>query len=743
MLAALKGAFVRIFTMGFGRLAGLAMLAVFIFLRAWDPLPVELFRLKSFDILQTLKPRQETLRAVIIVDIDEDSMEEYGQWPWPRTRLADVVRSIHKQGGVVAGFDILFPEHDRLSPSRLAEHWPGIDLSTRRSLEALLSNDQVFAKAISRGRVVLGQSGLNEETSVALKKYKGEAAFAYLGGDAKEFLLKFPGLLANIPVLEEAAHGHGLVTIRPAFDGVVRRIPSAMIAQGKVFPSFSLELIRVATGQSTLLLKRDEAGITSVVLAGSEIPTDRNGQIWVHFARSDPTRFISVSDLLADNVPKDFLKGKIVLVGTSAVGLHDLKATPLQSAVPGVELHAQLIESILTNTILIRPHYAIGVEVLLMFFVGLAIVILVPMLGALPVLITGAIMAAVLSAGSWYLFDQKRILIDVVLPLTSSFAIFFVLTFINYFREELQRNTIRGAFGQYLSPALVQQLTSNPDMLVLGGETREVTLMFSDVRQFTAISETYKDDPQGLTRLMNRFLTPLSDLIMENMGTIDKYMGDAIMAFWNAPLEDPQHAGNACSAALEMVKSLQELNVDLEREAKEAGRDFIPLKAGIGINTGVCLVGNLGSTRRFNYSALGDAVNLASRIEGLTKQYRMSILTGEDTVRLAPDHAFVEVDMIRVVGKQIPQRIYALLGGPDLGGNPNFQRFAKQHHEALGSYRAMDWAEAGRTLAAAEQDLPAGIDLTGLYDLYRERIREFQASSPPRDWDGVYVAKSK
>ena len=743
MLSSVKATLLGIAHMGIGRIIGFLMLIMFLVLRVWDPLPIELLRLKTFDIYQILKPREDNLRAVMIIDIDESSLEEYGQWPWPRTRLAEAVRAIHKQGGVVAGFDILFPEHDRLSPNRLAEHWPGIDQATRNRLESLLSNDQIFAKAIANGRVVLGQSGHNKKTNYNIKKWKGESAFASIGGDPAEFLINFPGIVENIPILEAAATGHGLVTIRPAFDGIVRRIPSVMLAQGKKFPSLSIEMIRVATGQSTLLIKRDEAGITSIVLAGTEVPTDRNGQIWLHFSPSDPKRYLPIKELLNNNLPKDSLKGKLVLVGTSAIGLHDLKSTPLQSAVPGVEVHAQLIESILTNSILIRPHYAIGVEFLLTLFVGLAIVILVPMLGALPVLITGAITATALCAGSWMLFDQQRILIDVVLPLTASFAIFFVLTFINYFREELQRNSIRGAFGQYLSPALVQQLTQNPEMLVLGGETREITLMFSDVRRFTAISETFKDDPQGLTRLMNRFLTPLSDIIMENRGTIDKYMGDAIMAFWNAPLEDPQHAADACGAALEMVKSLAELNVDLEREATEAGRDFIPLLAGIGINTGTCLVGNLGSTRRFNYSALGDAVNLASRIEGLTKQYRMPILAGEDTVRLAPDYAFVEVDMIRVVGKQIPQRIYALIGGPELAGSATFKKMIEQHEKAISSYRAMDWADASFALASTEKDLPPGINLTGLYGLYRDRIKQYQLNAPPKNWDGVYTASKK
>ncbi len=733
----------KILTIGLGRVLGLLLVFLFVMLRVWDPIPVELLRLKTFDIYQIVKPRKVTARPVVIIDIDEESLKTYGQFPWPRTRLAILIEKLHALGAAAIGFDILFPEQDRMSPKSLAGDIAGIDDTMRATLEKLPSNDMIFGNAIGGARVVVGQSGYHEPIGDASRKWQSEASFAYMGGKPDPFLLKFPGIIENVPEIETKAAGHGIVTIRPEQDGIVRRVPAVMKVKGKTSPALSIELMRVATGQKTILIKRDDAGLKSIVLAGAEIPTDRNGQVWVYFSKHDPTRFISIKSILEDELSPGALNGRLALVGASAVGLHDLKPTPVDGAVPGVEVHAQLIESVLTRSTLLRPNYAIGVEMLLIIVVGVGIVVLVPMLGALRVLVTGAAVAVILAAGSWLLYDRYLILIDVLLPLASSFAIYFVLTFINYFREELQRNAIRGAFGQYLSPALVQQLTQDPDMLVLGGETREITVMFSDVRQFTAISETYRDDPQGLTTLMNRFLSPLSDVIMERKGTIDKYMGDAIMAFWNAPLEDKAHAGNACDAALQMLSELSDLNIHLKREATEAGREFIPLRAGIGINTGNCLVGNLGSTRRFNYSALGDAVNLASRIEGLTKHYRLSVLTGDDTVRLAPDHAFIEVDMIRVVGKQIPQRIYALLGGPELAASASFREFLEQHQQAINSYRAMDWADASFALASAEKDLPAAVDVTGLYALYRDRIRQFQLNAPPKNWDGVYIATKK
>ena len=730
-------------SIGMGRLLSLLLVFCFVMLRAWDPLPVEVMRLKTFDFYQIAKPRTVTARPVVVIDIDEQSLDKYGQFPWPRTRLATLVEKLHKLGVTVISFDVLFPEADRMSPGSLSESMVGISDQMKTELGTLPSNDLVFGKAIEAGNVVLGQSGYPTDIGGEPGKWPSDATFAFLGGSPLPFIIKFPGLIQNVPELEDRAAGRGTVTILPEQDGIVRRVPAILTAKGKLMPTLSIEMLRVLTGKKTVLVKRDEGGLTSIVLAGLEVPTDERGRFWIYFSKHDPQRFVSVKAVLEDELPPGSLQGLLAVVGTSAVGLHDLKATPVDGAVPGAEVHAQLIENIQAQTILSRPNWALAVELLVIMVVGVAIVVLVPMLGAMTVMLLGAGVAAVLAAGSWFLFDKHRLLIDVVLPLGSSFAVFFVLTFVNYFRQELERNTIRGAFGQYLSPSLVQQLTQDPDMLVLGGETRQITVMFSDVRQFTAISETYRDDPQGLTTLMNRFLTPLTDVIMDHKGTIDKYMGDAIMAFWNAPLDDEEHAGNACDAALLMLAELQDLNTDLETEAAEAGRDFIPLKAGIGINTGTCLVGNLGSTRRFNYSALGDAVNLASRIEGLTKQYRLSILTGDDTVQLAKNHAFIEVDMIRVVGKKIPQRIFALLGGPELADSENFKNFLDLHERAINGYRAMEWADASFALASAEKDLPRGVDLTGLYGLYRDRIKQFKNNAPPKDWDGVYVATQK
>lgn len=727
---------------GIARTLGLLLTAAFVVLRIWDPAPLQVVRLKTFDIYQLIKPANPPATPVVIVDIDERSLKAEGQWPWSRLVVAELVDRIRELGAAAIAFDILFPEPDRMSPGLIAQSVRDLDATVKARLMGLPSNDQVLAEAMGRTKVVLGQSGYGGETGSGKAGAK-PAPIVTLGGDPRPFLIELPRLVANVSELEAAAAGRGLVTIRPEIDGVVRRVPALMVVEGETRPALSIELLRVAVGSPSIAVRSDAAGVRSVIVGPAAIPTDGNGQLWVNFSPHDRRRYVSAIDILDGRLPAGAFAGKLVLIGTSAIGLYDLKSTPLDATIPGVEIHAQLLENILTGSLLKRANYALGSELALSVAVSLAMVALVPMLGAKLVFAMGFLVACVLVGGSWLLYANRLILVDVMFPLLASFSVFLLLVFVNYLREETRRNAIRSAFGRYISRDLVEQLTKDPDRLVLGGETRELTLLFCDVRKFSTISEQYKDDPQGLTSLMNRFLTPLSRAILDHHGTIDKYMGDAIMAFWNAPVDLADHAGHACDAALEMLVRLAALNGELEREAKQAGRSFIPLKVGIGLNTGTCLVGNLGSDLRFDYSALGDAVNLASRIEGLTKQYGMPILVGEHTAALSDRHAFIEVDLIRVMGKTLPERIHALVGGEDQARSADFRAFAALHSRALASYRDRQWSVALDLLEAAEKATPAGLDLSILYDLYRTRIRDYSTAGPLPDWTGVEVAREK
>jgi adenylate cyclase len=727
---------------GYDRLVCLALLIGLAVLRVADPAPVEELRDRTFDTFQVLKPRAKAARPVTIVDIDEKSLAKLGQWPWPRTNLADLIINLTNLGAIAVGFDVVFSEPDRLNPEAAAGTMRYLDEAIRSKLRGLPSNDQILADAIRRSRVVLGETGLAAVRS-ELNKDLPLTGFATLGGDAEPFLFKFPGLLRNIPILEQSAAGRGLFTIKTERDGIIRRVPMVLQAQGAMMPSLSLEILRVITSTPTLLIKSEPAGIKSVVVRGLEIPTDRNGQIWIHFARQDPSIYVSAADVLDGSVPLDKIKGKLVLIGTSAVGLNDIKTTPVSSVMPGVEVHAQVLESVLTGDELSRPTSMIVAELFTALILGLLIIIFLPNLGPVMLVVVGALFASLLAGASWYFYTQHKVLIDFTYPLLSTTAIYLTLIFSSFVKEQAQRRQIRSAFGQYLSPALVEQLAQSPEKLVLGGEEREMTIMFSDVRGFTSISESYKHDPQGLTALMNRFLTPLTNAILARKGTIDKYMGDAIMAFWNAPLDDAQHQINACEAAVDMLERIDELNQQRELEAKQGGHVYIPLNVGVGLNTGTCVVGNMGSDLRFDYSVLGDSVNLASRLEGQSKEYGFPIIIGSKTALAVKDRfAILELDFIMVKGKKEPEVIYAIAGREDVAHSGRFQILRNLTIEMLACYRSRNWEGA---LAAIERGRNSddARTLKLLYDLYQARILNYQNNPPPADWNGAFALLTK
>ena len=728
---------------GLARAVCIVLLFALVPLRLADPRPLEELRVRTFDFFQVLRPRPQELRPVVIVDIDEESLKAIGQWPWPRTTVADLITQITRLGAVAIGFDIIFPEPDRMSPAIAERSFRGIDAETRAKLDTLPSNDEALADAIRHSRVVVGQAGAAAPEPVTPADAALQTGFAVRGPDPSPYLVTFRGLLRNVPPIEQAAAGRGLFSIDPESDGIIRRVPIIMKAQGSLVPSLSLEMLRVVTGSSAILVRVDQAGVQAVAVPGLEIPTDRNGQFWVHFNRHDPTRYVSAKDVLQGNVPPDRSAGKLVLIGTSAIGLLDLKTTPTDAAIPGVEVHAQILESVLSKSNLVNPNYAIGAELALAVLFGLAIIIAAPMLPASIVIVLGGCLIAGLIGLSLYLFVEHNLLIDFTYPLISSWLIYLVLTFVNYLREQKQRRQIRSAFGYYLSAHMVEQLARSPEKLVLGGEERRMTILFSDVRGFTTISEYYKDDPQGLTRLMNRFLTPLTNAIIDRKGTIDKYIGDAIMAFWNAPVDDAEQEVNACEAALEMLSRAETLNDELKHEAEVNGGVYMPLRIGIGLNTGPCVVGNMGSDFRFNYSVLGDTVNLASRLEARTKDYRIPVVIGSRTAEGAKQKfAVMEIDLIMVKGKKQPEAVFTVLGPSQVEADPRCGELREINAQMLGRFRSQQWDNALELVARCRK-FANGFDLSGLYDMYEERIALYRTHPPGADWDGVYEAETK
>ncbi|MET4066044.1 adenylate cyclase [Bradyrhizobium sp. S3.2.6] len=728
---------------GFARLVCLALLIVFAGLRVWDPPPVQELRLRTFDLFQLVDPRHKTVRPVTIVDIDDKSLARFGQWPWSRTRIADMIVNLTSNGAVVIGFDVVFSEADRLNPDLVANQMRYLDDATRTKLRELPSNDQILSEAIKRSRVVLGETGQQKVTSEVDKTLPFTGVATVGEENAERFLFEFPGLLRNVPVIEKVAVGRGLFSIPTERDGLIRRVPMIMLAQGNIMPSLSLEILRVVTGTPTLLVRTDKTGIRAIRLKGVEIPTDENGQLWVHYARQDPSIYVSAADVLDNTVPPSKINGKLVLIGTSAVGLNDIKTTPVSRAMPGVEIHAQVLESVLTGAAISRPNYALGVELITATIIGVLVIIFTPNLGPVRLVIAGAMFAAILVGTSWFFYWKYRYLIDFTYPLLSTTAIYLTFIFSSFVREQRQRVQIRGIFAQYMSPVLVEQLAQSPEKVVLGGEERELTIMFSDVRGFTSISESYKHDPQGLITLMNRFLTPLTDVIIEEKGYVDKYMGDAIMAFWNAPLDDAEHQVNACEAAIQMLEKIDVVNKEREQEAAEGGHVYIPLNVGIGLNTGIGVVGNMGSDLKKNYSVLGDSVNLASRLEGQTKEYGFPIIVGSRTALAAKDKfAILELDFIMVKGKSEPEVIYAIAGREDVMQSAAFQRLRNITIEMLGCYRNRDWHGALEAIERGRRSEDADT-LEKLFKLYEARIKDFKIDPPPEGWTGAFALLTK
>jgi adenylate cyclase len=731
----LSGLIAGVVALGIGLLAGLAGLA--------GTRPSAALRDIVFDSFQRLSPRPfDAAMPVRIVDIDEASLARFGQWPWPRSDLARLVEAIGRRGAAVIGLDIVLAEPDRAAPEHLLAALPASPerqaLAERLTREGVLSGDRALAEVMARYRVVAGIVLTGETGPVPVA-----SGIAVAGADPRPSLTRFAGAVAPLALLQPAFKGFGALNWVPEYDQVVRRVPALLDAGGTLVPALALEALRLAGGGASIIVRTGSeagGGVNALRAGGQTIRTDRDGGVRLRYSGSRPERWIPAWKLLADDVPRGEIEGRLILVGTSAAALGDRRATPLEPAVPGVEIHAELIEHILSGARLTRPDWAGLAEalaaVIVALLAGLAAHRLAP-LGAAGV--AGVLMAGA-GAASWQAFVGHDLLLSPLAPGLAALAAFVVLSVLRWRTVEAERRAVRDAFAHYLSPAMVQRLAEAPEQLRLGGERRELTVLFSDVRGFTRLGEAVQDDPQALTRLMNRLLTPLSAAILDRSGTIDKYMGDAILAFWNAPLDVSDHAGKAVAAALDMRRRLAVLNAELSAEAVEAGRGFSPLAVGIGLNSGTAVVGNMGSDVRFDYSVLGDAVNLASRLQELTRAYGFDILVGDSTAAaVANRFALVEIDTVRVRGRAGPQRIHALLGDVDLLQDEAARRVAAGIAAMLEAYRAGDWKTARGGLVTLEKHAKA-FGLDGYIWLMRRRMGGEDAA--PEGWDGISQAPS-
>ena len=651
-----------------------------LFVRVEDGNFVESVRLRYFDQLITSKETSVS-KLVHVVNIDDETIRNKGQFPFPRGEYAKLVTDLYSSGAGLVVFNIYMPEPDRFG------------------------QDVQLEKALKEFPVVLPQTAVNEKITNDYPPFRPGVSVIGTG----EAGIKYESIQPNIKLFNDSAAGVGVVNTLPEIDGVTRRVPMVVQSAGLLYPSISLETLRVASEDPSFQVRVTESGIEAVRIPKfGKITTDQVGRIWVDWSSKPIEHSVS-------NLPKDF-NGGIVIVGLTAKGLNNPVATATGSVYPHY-LQAAVLDTLVSGTNIQRPDWADGAEIL-------SLVLLSVMLLFLSRYVYAGIITAVLIVlgsigGSYYLFVGFNYLVDVTMPVAGLVLVILHAYGVKFVSEFLQKQQIKKQFGTYLSPAMVEKLQKNPELLTLGGESRELSIMFTDVRGFTTISEHYGADVQGLTKIMNRYMTAMTAKIIENNGTLDKYIGDAQMAFWNAPLDEPNHAKMAVKTALEMMESLEGFNNEITREGIPA------FGMGLGINTGTVVVGNMGSSQRFDYTCLGDSVNLASRLEGQSKPYGVKIVLGGLTAEQVKDeYDVVELDCIAVKGKKEGVKIFTLAKGNQM------------HDNFLDYYYRGQWNKALTLMSKLKEMTP---ELVHYYENMEERMRE----GMPSDWDGTFRATSK
>ena len=676
----------------------LATVSLLLLIKISDPFLVESMRLKFYDYLMLDEPVQS--EQIVVANIGERTLEKYGQFPFPRDVYGEIVSDLYSGNAGIVGVSIMFPEPDRFG------------------------GDEALAETLTQYPIVLAQS-VSADCALPTKENKNHrrTGVAVIGdGQPTEFLPDYPCILDNIPILQEAAVGVGVTSTLPESDGVVRRVPLLATSSGEYYPAFALELLRVAAGDPSYQAKINQTGVEALRVPQFDIiKTDEYGRVFVN-----PNYRFQSFEIGQDPVPD--LSGKIVLIGVTAAGIANPVATPSGAQHPHV-LQASLLETILAGSSVSIPNWVYLADLLAFIFLCFGIILLSQTRYSIVWIVS--LLAAYFYL-PLYIFANNSILFDISFNLLAGIAVYVHVYSVKFISEYLQKQQIKKQFGTYLSPDLVAQLQRQPELLQLGGTEQELSIMFTDVRGFTTISEHYGKDVQGLTKIMNRYMTAMTKAILENKGTLDKYIGDAQMAFWNAPLNNNQHALDATRTAFQMMESLDEFNREIEREG-------IPsFGMGLGINTDTVVVGNMGSDQRFDYTCLGDGVNLASRLEGQSKPYGVRIVIGPKTAEQISDvYQTIELDLIAVKGKTEPVRIYTVFNHeyPDVMAE-------KAHEKFLALYRQGNWELA--TYFALEIIKTFGFkgEMEDYYQMMIERIADLKAN-PPENWDGVYRATSK
>jgi adenylate cyclase len=675
---------------------GILILSALVILRVKDPYPIEVLRLKGLDYYQRSQDKVKS-DNVVIIEIDEKSLDEKGQWPWPRNELAEGIKKAFENEAATVVLPVIFAEKDRMG------------------------GDAAFVEILQKAPVITAQSA-----SVKGKGVPVPRGLATIGGNADGWLYDYPNAIGPVKEIGESSAGVGMLLTAPELDGVVRRLPLIVQVKNETYPTMPLEILRVFAGEPSYQAKINEAGIQAVRVKGSNpINTDANGRVWVNFKY----KFESIS-----YTDKDWskVKGKIAVLALTAEGLSNTVATPVGTAY-GHEISMQALQMLVDGNRLERKAEFDLYELAVGIFGGLILITIAAYFGYM---YNGAIVSLFLVVPYFvgmYLFNNKGYLVDYTWPTLALFIPWVGAIFMRFVMEFKLKMQIKKQFGTYLSPALVEKLQKNPGLLKLGGDERELSIMFTDVRGFTSISEHYGKNVQGLTMIMNRYMTAMTQAILDNDGTLDKYIGDAQMAFWNAPLDDPHHAKNAVKTAMSMLKRLDSFNEEISKEGVPA------FGMGLGINTGAVVVGNMGSTQRFDYTCLGDHVNLASRLEGQSKPYGVRIVIGPETAKHVQDeYQLFELDIIAVKGKKEGVRIFTVLETPL--SDEERVHILVSHQMFLQDYRSRQWNNA---IYHAKELMKYNKELKKYYEMMIERIEYLKDNDPGENWDGVYRATSK
>jgi len=659
----------------------------------YNPSPIQTLQLKTFDYLITsLQPKQS--EEIVIVNFGEKSVEKFGQWPFDRKDIAETIVKLREHGAGVIVAPILFSEKDRAG------------------------HDEYLTKVLEG--VVLAQAPTTQNS----KPDSVRRGFAAIGPlDPINSVYRWPGGLRPLDQYASAADGVGVVATVPEVDGVVRRIPLVVSIANNLYPSLALESIRVAAGDPSYQIKTNEFGIEAVRIPQfPAIKTDERGRVWIGWNN----KFESIDATEID----DRVKDKIVILGLTIEGVGGIIGTPIGEKWAG-EVQAQALQTMVDGTSISRQSEGKILEGIALVGILLLFLYIVPRLSVILTVPIYLLFVVGLSYGSYYLFKTYLQLWDPSYIIFAGTFVFGHLVFNNFAREFRLKQQIKKQFGTYLSPALVEKLQKDPSLLKLGGETRELSIMFTDVRGFTTISEHYGADVQGLTKIMNRYMTAMTAKIIENNGTLDKYIGDAQMAFWNAPLDDKEHAKHAVKTALEMLGDLERFNTEILAEGVP------PFGMGLGINTGSVVVGNMGSSQRFDYTCLGDSVNLASRLEGQSKPYHVKLVIGPITYKyVKDDYLCLELDCLAVKGKTEGVNIYTIV--PKNGMNVAYSR---THKDFLSYYRAKKWSKCEEYYKTLETAF--GGEMKDYYDMMMERIDDYKKNPLPKDWDGIFRTSVK